>query len=423
MISLLLAVITMLMTPAVSALELDGVTSGNAAWTAESSAYATTTEIALTQRFSQDARLEIAGRLNADTTGTPRVLLSELRYEQTVTVTGFDIVTMELGRQPVSDATGLVQLPAVDAGTLTWQRPGFSLSAVGATTTLLAPEQSLVLTSTDATATDPEGLTGPTRHLAVLTLAFPEQIWRTNLAAQYLLQLDGRRFADPAAGEDLLDAQYATGTVSLPLSRALFATASVVGSYARYEVAGSGGTDIVSLLASGSLRGYTELPTRPSGTVRAVYASGADQPNELPAVNAGAGTDRSSAFPPGPFQLSWTLAPLPLQNVVAVAAEGSLLPLEASGLPWLEDTRLTMRAQGLAKPGPGASGVAGLVSPEATGWYGAELDAELLLKPFGDLEISGSGAIFLPAQSAIGGVFAAQVEQRWRMTIGATLRW
>lgn len=392
------------------AIEVDGESTLSTASGASGTVVGGSGELSLIRRFGQDARLVATGGGAVDSEADGHVYLRRAEYEQTFSgAEGRRITRLAIGRGAIAARTPLLAPLAGDGLEASVRVPGFGIDASARTLALVQPDRSLLLSASDVAGRSKRF--GPNRFLTTFTLLAPERVWRTNLALEYLGQLDGRALTDPEPGEDIAHAHYVSALIDAPLGTRLFASASLTGSRGLYRVVAEGATRTLSMIARAQARGYAPGRVRPRGTIGVLYASGRGQEAVLPDPN-------DTAPPgslPGPFVPPWTLAPLPLQNVVSVTADASIAPIAG--------TTLRGRAALLAKPAPGAFGIPNLRSGDATGLYGSELELEALFEPFRDLESMVRGAIFLPDTSEKSGVFTRRTAAKWTIEGSVTLAW
>ena len=398
-----------LVAAAAGALELDGATAGSATF-ADVTSGAISTSIALDQRFDEDARAiasgtAIYGLPIAGSEPSFGVTLDRLSFTDTLELAEQSIFSYEIGRIPIADLAGLVALPAADGASIAWKAPSVQLGGLLATTALLSPGQAPALTASDLASTD---TFAPARIIGGVGLFLPERWGRLNAAVEYIGQVDIREFTG-AATDDYLRGGYLTVSGSHPLGPRLFGSAALVGSHGTYGEIGGGSTFLLGGLGFAEIRGYSDGPLRATGTLTMTAASGDDSDTPLPDTTG----DTSARFVPGPYAAPWSLAPAGLSNAASLGASGSIRPSR-----WLV---IDGSASLLARTGRGSGGVLDATSGSA-GLYGVEMTLNSQIKPFGDLELTVEGAIFLPFSSGIG-VFVPGTERVWQVVAAAQLDW
>lgn len=406
----------LIFTTTVSAVELDFRATGATEFLEGAQTTSGAADIVLSRRFTQDQTLTLRVEGTVDNAGALDLFLRELTYRGDFPQSGrTGVLSLTAGRTQVSDVSGLIAPLTVDGLIVGWRIPGLVLQGVAATTALLRPQESLLLTATDQS--EAGALLGPQRYVGGVFLTLPETFGTANLYAHYLTQLDGRALLAPPAGAELYTSHYLVTGVIAPLASRLFASGFLYGNLGINELVGSGTTTYLGYGARAEVRSFLPVSGRPVGTASVLFASG-DNEGALSATPSG---ELTTLFAPGPYATPWTLAQVPLANVIAGTLSGSFLPFDWSDDPAVRRTQLSARTTALYRPwsiDPGAAGV----DPSATGgWYGTELAATLVLKPFTDLDIRGTGAIFLPVRSDNGGVYAASTRGSWRVSVEATL--
>lgn len=407
----------LLLTIALPALELDFLAFGEATFSEGAQRYAGRLDAVITQQFTQDQVLSAAVRGSLDSDSNTDLALTRFEYVGDFpTADGSAVVNITAGRSTIAESSGILAPLTLDGVKVGYKMPGFVVQGLAATT-LLRPEESLLLTASDLSeAADESRFFGPQRYIGGIFLTFPETIGTLNIFTEYLAQIDGRGFV-ATAGDELYTSHYLISGVVGPLSPRVFGSLFAIGNYGTVEAVGTGTTRYIGYGARAEVRSFIATTGLPTGAASLFFASG-DRDGALSSPPSGQTT---TLFAPGPYRAPWTLAEIPVANVIAGTLRGSFLPLGWATDPAVRRTRVAARTTTIFRPWEIDPGAAGVDPAAGSGFYGTELSAALLVEPFIDLDIRATGVIFLPVGSDIGGVYPAGSRGSWRISVDAAL--